>query len=724
LADHYELDAISREKSGQRDKDGNLTPYTPAALAALQSSQALAETHKDAGGGEAIIVAKSSATDRRSEYAAGGHSFSTSIEAIHGAVQKEKDAQIQAEHQQRRNAFDALSLDQKRELLARLGVLTTEIDDVRTNKKSQDQYLHQQLESGLSRRYAEFQADSSDLSLYEQEDEAVVQDQGGYSTAGQPKYRPAGIQRYGRPSLARSLMKGALKLKKPFAKTKNNADKALMVMSAVAERGEQALATAVMGPLGQNKYVRRGIIAALASALVAVMSYVINGGILTKIGALLGGIAGGAAGFTIGGVAAIPGAIGGSLVGAAAGYGIEERLGFHPKATFNGPGLGGGAAVNGAPAAKASATLNSLQAQSGLGSSLTQVAAASGTLAYVSTSAMLVYSSLIGGLQQPPLGTIGSDGQESPYVILTKTSVQGAQFDNSKLPGSVTYQIFIEAKDNYSLEVTDLHDEMSVKLNDGKRTKTESPPPTPSCPNVNFAQLQKKVFTKDDGKFKVAECVTNFDGSYHDAGVLNKLNIKFNVTQTDGTIIKDQTAETAEIICFGECPQFQTGGWPTHGVELQGPYGTFSHAHSDAIDFARVKSDKDNVIIYATFPGTAWFFKGNSLDPALKGVDPNYGNHVVLVTNDGFVFLYGHLREFSSQFEVGKSYPVQPCTELGIMGTTGNSTGVHLHYEYRVYAGRSWYSYPAGGRRILETHIPQPYQEGLQVQSDCGPATK
>ena len=63
-----------------------------------------------------------------------------------------------------------------------------------------------------------------------------------------------------------------------------------------------------------------------------------------------------------------------------------------------------------------------------------------------------------------------------------------------------------------------------------------------------------------------------------------------------------------------------------------------------------------------------------------------YGNYVVLqhIGSDGSIFytLYGHMINGSIQVSVGEN--VEQGRVLGTMGSTGNSTGPHLHFEVRL----------------------------------------
>lgn len=64
---------------------------------------------------------------------------------------------------------------------------------------------------------------------------------------------------------------------------------------------------------------------------------------------------------------------------------------------------------------------------------------------------------------------------------------------------------------------------------------------------------------------------------------------------------------------------------------------------------------------------------------ALAGLNAGYGNCVIIERSDGVAMLFGHL----SRIDVNAGAAVAFADVLGGVGTTGVSTGVHLHYEYR-----------------------------------------
>ncbi|MFP3042439.1 M23 family metallopeptidase [Treponema primitia] len=61
------------------------------------------------------------------------------------------------------------------------------------------------------------------------------------------------------------------------------------------------------------------------------------------------------------------------------------------------------------------------------------------------------------------------------------------------------------------------------------------------------------------------------------------------------------------------------------------------------------------------------------------GTDPIYGNYIIIRHGETWASLYGHL----SKFETALRSHVRSGTLIGRVGSTGQSTGPHLHFELR-----------------------------------------
>ena len=75
--------------------------------------------------------------------------------------------------------------------------------------------------------------------------------------------------------------------------------------------------------------------------------------------------------------------------------------------------------------------------------------------------------------------------------------------------------------------------------------------------------------------------------------------------------------------------------------------------------------------------GTPVQATGDAVVKAVKKLRSGYGTHVILDHGYGYETLYGHL----SKVEVKQGQRVKRGEVIGLVGSTGTSTGPHLHYE-------------------------------------------
>ncbi|NHN32249.1 M23 family metallopeptidase [Paenibacillus agricola] len=102
--------------------------------------------------------------------------------------------------------------------------------------------------------------------------------------------------------------------------------------------------------------------------------------------------------------------------------------------------------------------------------------------------------------------------------------------------------------------------------------------------------------------------------------------------------------------------------WPVIGSKVSSTFGYRWGALHKGIDLT-----SSNKTILASDTGKVSF----------TGNGGGYGNYIIIDHLNGYKTLYGHLS--SIQTSVGQI--VEKGEKIGIMGSTGNSTGVHLHFE-------------------------------------------
>lgn len=115
-----------------------------------------------------------------------------------------------------------------------------------------------------------------------------------------------------------------------------------------------------------------------------------------------------------------------------------------------------------------------------------------------------------------------------------------------------------------------------------------------------------------------------------------------------------------------------TKGWirPASG-RISSSYGYREHP---------VTGEKDSLHAGTDIAGGGAIVASRAGTVASAAFSDTYGNSVIIDHGDGYSTLYAHMQ---ANLSVSPGQSVSQGQQLGIMGTTGRSTGVHLHFEVR-----------------------------------------
>ena len=112
--------------------------------------------------------------------------------------------------------------------------------------------------------------------------------------------------------------------------------------------------------------------------------------------------------------------------------------------------------------------------------------------------------------------------------------------------------------------------------------------------------------------------------------------------------------------------------WPSYTRYLTSYYG---YRYLALYGYTRLHAGVDIGAAYGT---NIWAAAGGTV--ILAGWNGGYGNCVMINHGNGYTTLYGHMSSIA--VSVGQS--VSMGDTVGYVGSTGNSTGPHIHFEVRA----------------------------------------
>ncbi|MFE8702003.1 peptidoglycan DD-metalloendopeptidase family protein [Cytobacillus sp. FJAT-54145] len=202
--------------------------------------------------------------------------------------------------------------------------------------------------------------------------------------------------------------------------------------------------------------------------------------------------------------------------------------------------------------------------------------------------------------------------------------------------------------------------------------------------NVTFLEpllrvvVEKEVFKKETVAYKkeVVEDASMFKGDtkVKQEGKDGLREVTYKISEQNGVKVKQETISENmlqepinHIVLKGTkvMPSRGDGSfvWPAVGGYVSSHLGYRWGKMHKGIDIARpsnrtIKAADNGVVVFA-------------------GWDGGYGNKIIVDHNNGYRTVYAHLSSIT--VNVGQTVP--KGSKIGVMGSTGDSTGVHLHFE-------------------------------------------
>ena len=248
------------------------------------------------------------------------------------------------------------------------------------------------------------------------------------------------------------------------------------------------------------------------------------------------------------------------------------------------------------------------------------------------------------------LVSLGADGTWTPHELKAKLS-PGINYISADVDQSI-YQTALELGAN-DQQVVDFADIFGYDIDFQREVQTGD----------HFGILYETFEDERGAQVKTGNVLM----AEMDGAALTKTFYRFTPSDDGQVDYFDETGQSAKKFLMKT---------PINGARLSSGFGNRKHP---ILGYTKLHKGTD----FAAPTGTPIYAAGNG---RLVGYGPNgtFGNYAKIQHANGYVTAYAHMSRFSKGLHKGST--VKQGQVIGYVGTTGRSTGPHLHYEVYINA--------------------------------------
>lgn len=163
-------------------------------------------------------------------------------------------------------------------------------------------------------------------------------------------------------------------------------------------------------------------------------------------------------------------------------------------------------------------------------------------------------------------------------------------------------------------------------------------------------------------------------GEYIDSGNIYYLSLNFRKSNIEMYRFTDKKGDSYYFNSQGESVRKSLLATPVDGFRISSGFGMRKHP---ILGYNKMHKGID----FAAPRGTPIYAAGNGVIERI-GRNGGYGNYIRINHGKGYATAYAHMKRFGRGMRKGKK--VKQGDVIGYVGTTGRSTGPHLHYEVLI----------------------------------------